>query len=179
MTADELPPDLVGQRSMSERMTGSAFLQRRVYAEVVRDQGATGQAAGVVGLAALSAAIGGAVVGPISVIGGLVSAYLGWLAWAAATYLIGDKLLGGTATWGQLLRALGFAQTPGVLMFLAILPLVGWVAAAVVVVWILVAGVLALAVALDFGIGKAILTGILGWIALALLRALGWVVGLM
>lgn len=179
MTPDELPSELAGPRTMGQRMSGAALLQRGVFSEAVRDRGATGQAAGVVGLVALSAAVGGAALGPMAVIGGLISAYLGWLAWSAVTWVIGDKLLGGTATWGQLLRALGFAQAPGLLMFLAILPLVGWLVAAVVAIWILVAGVLALSVALDFGIGKALLTGVLGWAALAALRVLGWLAGLL
>jgi hypothetical protein len=36
---------------------------------------------------------------------------LGWLLWSAVTYLIGGKLLGGTATWGELLRTIRFAQS--------------------------------------------------------------------
>lgn len=169
--------EVARRRSMTERMVGAARLDRDVFTEVEHDTTATGQAAGVVGIVAVAAAIGGAAVGPGAIVGGLISAYVGWLVWSGLTYLIGDKLLGGTATWGELLRALGFAQTPGVLLFLAIVPLLGWLVGLVVGIWVLVAGILALSVALDVGIGRAVLTAVLGWMALVAVRALGWMAG--
>jgi hypothetical protein len=96
----------------------------------------------------------------------LVAAVLGWLIWSGVTYLIGDKLLGGTATWGELLRTLGFAQSPGVLYALGIIPLLGGVIRFAVAIWILVAGIIAIRQALDFTTGKAIATALLGWLAL-------------
>ncbi len=101
-----------------------------------------------------------------------MSALLGWLVWAGVTYLIGDKLLGGTATWGELLRTLGFAQTPGILVVLAFLPVIGGIVRLVVAVWVLVAGIIAIRQALDFGTGKAVLTAGLGWLAVAIPAAL-------
>src|SRR5690606_12079248 len=115
-----------GQRSLTERMKGAALLQIDVYEEVEADADATKQAAVVVGIAALAAAIGGVDAGAGGFLSGIIATYLGWLLWSGLTYLIGDKLLGGTATWGELLRTLGFAQTPRVLLLLAIIPLVGW-----------------------------------------------------
>ena len=91
---------------------------------------------------------------------------VGWLIWAGVTYLIGDKILGGTATWGELLRTLGFAQSPGVLYLLAILPLVGGLVRLILPFWMLAAGIVAIRQALDFGTGKAVLTAILGWLAI-------------
>lgn len=87
-------------------------------------------------------------------------------------------MLGGNATWGELLRTIGFAQSPGVLYVLAFIPLLGWLVRLVVAIWILVAGIIAICQALDFGTGKAIITALLGWLALALMMALiggaGW-----
>lgn len=154
-----------GQRSLTERMKGAALLQIDVYEEVEADADATKQAAVVVGIAALAAAIGGVDAGAGGFLSGIIATYLGWLLWSGLTYLIGDKLLGGTATWGELLRTLGFAQTPRVLLLLAIIPLVGWLVRLVVAIWLLVAGVIAIRQALDFSTGKAILTALLGWIA--------------
>jgi hypothetical protein len=85
------------------------------------------------------------------------------------TYLIGDKLLGGTATWGELLRTIGFAQSPGVLMIFGIIPILGGLVRAVVALWLLAAGIVAIRQALDFSTGKAILTAILGWVAMVAL----------
>lgn len=163
--------------SMTERMLGAARLDVAIYEEVEHDASATGQAAVVVAIVAIASAIGaigGDGAGPI---GALIGAVIGWIVWAGITYLIGDKLLGGTASWGELLRTLGFAQSPGVLFVLGIVPLLGGLVRAVVGIWILIAGVIAIRQALDFSTGKAILTVILGWLAmmlLAMLPMVGW-----
>lgn len=156
--------------SLTERMMGAARLDAATYEEVEHDGSATGQAAVVVGIVAVASAIGAigseGAAGPI---GALIGAFVGWLVWSGITYLIGDKLLGGTASWGELLRTLGFAQAPGVLFALGIIPFLGGIVRFVVGIWILVAGVVAIRQALDFSTGKAILTVILGWIAMMVL----------
>ena len=108
------------------RMKGAALLHIDTYEEVEADHTATGQAAGVVALVAIAQAIGGAGEGGFGIFAGVISALLGWLLWAGITYLIGAKLFGGTATWGELLRTIGFAQTPGVLYVLGLIPGPGW-----------------------------------------------------
>lgn len=157
-------------RSMTARMIGAARFDVHVYEEVEADGTATGQAAGVVAIVALCSALGGIGAGAQAAIGGLFAALLGWLLWAGITYLIGDKLLGGTATWGELLRTLGFAQAPGVFFALAALPLVGWLIAIAVAIWLLLTGIMAIRQALDFGTGRAVLTAILGAIPYAVMR---------
>lgn len=163
-----MPP----RRSMTDRMWGAALLDDRTYEDVEADTTATGQAAGVVVLVALAQAIGSAGLGLGEMFAGMVAALVGWLVWAAVTYLIGDKLLGGTATWGELLRTLGFAQTPGLLVVVGFVPVLGALARFVAAVWTLVAGIVAIRQALDFGTGKAILTAVLGWLAIAVPMAL-------
>ncbi len=159
------------RRSLFDRMLGAAKLDVHVYEEVEADADATSQAALVVGIVAVASAIGGAGGGGAGVVAGLLVAFLGWLLWSGVTYLIGDKLLGGTATWGELLRTLGFAQSPGVLYVLAVIPIVGGLVRLLVMVWLLVAGIVAIRQALDFSTGKAVLTAVLGWLAMALLAA--------
>jgi hypothetical protein len=156
----------MAQGDLVARMIGAATLNIQTYEEVEADSTATGQAAAVVAMVAVASGIGAIGGGLSSAIFAPVGALLGWLVWAGVTYLIGDKILGGTATWGELLRTLGFAQSPGVLYLLAVLPLVGWVIRLVLPFWMLVAGVIAIRQALDFGTGKAILTAILGWLAI-------------
>jgi len=156
-------------RSIVDRMRGAALLNVATYEEVEHDNQATGQAAVVVVIVAVCSAIGAVWRGGPSIILAPVGAILGWLLWSAITYVIGDKLFGGTATWGELLRTLGFAQSPGVLMILGIIPLLGGIVRAVVAIWLLVAGVIAIRQALDFSTGKAIITALLGWIAVAVL----------
>lgn len=151
--------------SLLRRMKGAAMLDVGVYEEVEADESATTQAAIVVAIVAVAGAIGGAGEGGAGIIGGVIAAIVGWLLWAGITYLIGDKLFGGTATWGELLRTIGFAQAPGVLYVLAIIPILGWVVRVVVALWVLVAGIIAIRQALDFSTGKAVLTALLGWLA--------------
>lgn len=160
------------RRSIVDRMRGAAMLDVATYEEVEHDTEATGQAAIVVLIVAVCTAIGAVWRGGPSIIMGPVGAILGWLLWSAVTYLIGDKLLGGTATWGELLRTLGFAQAPGVLMIFGIIPILGGLVRIVVAIWLLIAGIVAIRQALDFSTGKAIVTAILGWLAMVMLAFL-------
>jgi hypothetical protein len=156
------------QHRWIDRMKGAALLHIDTYEEVEADQTATGQAAGVVALVAVAQAIGSAGEGGFGIVAGLISALLGWLLWAGITYLIGAKLLGGTATWGELLRTIGFAQTPGVLHVLGLIPVLGGIIHFGVAIWVLIAGIIAIRQALDISTGKAILTAVLGWLVIML-----------
>lgn len=159
-------------QTMIDRMKGAAMLNVATYEEVEADTSATAQAGMVVLLAAIAQAIGGIGHGGGAIIGGAVAALVGWVLWSGITYLIGDKLLGGTATWGELLRTIGFAHAPQVLLVLAFLPVVGGLLRAVVAIWVLIAGVIAIRQALDFSTGKAIATALLGWLAIVIPAAL-------
>lgn len=147
--------------SLIERMLGAATLNIDTYEEVEHDESATSQAAMVVAIVAVAAAIGGA--GSGGWIPGLISAFAGWLIWSGVTYLIGTALFEGKATWGELLRTLGFAQSPGVLYVLGIVPFLGGLVRFAVWIWLLVAGIIAIRQALDVDTGKAILTALIGW----------------
>lgn len=169
--ADRMNPN----RTIVDRMIGAARLDIPTYEEVEHDESLTAQAALVVVLAAVARAIGGLDGGSTHVLSGLMTAVSMWLVWAGITYLIGDKMLGGTATWGELLRTLGFAQAPGLLAVLGVFGPLSGVTEIVVSIWLLVTGIVAIRQALDFGTGKAILTAVLGWlsaIAVAILIAL-------
>lgn len=156
----------MAQGDLVQRMIGAATLKIETYEEVEADQTATTQAAVVVVLAAIASAVGSLGGGGPSLFAAPVIQIIGWLVWAGVTYLIGDKLLGGTATWGELLRTLGFAQAPGLLYIFGFLPLLGGLLRFVVGIWILVAGIIAIRQALDFSTGKAVLTAVIGWLAL-------------
>jgi hypothetical protein len=149
------------QRSLIERMMGAAMLNASVYEEVEADRSATGQAAAVVAIVAICGAIGQYSHGGKGIIGAIVSAFIAWLLWAGLTYLIGTRMFGGTADMGEMLRTLGFAQSPGVLGILAFIPILGWLVVVVVWIWSLVTAVVAIRQALDFDTGKAIATAVI------------------
>ena len=162
----------IPQRGLVERMLGAAMLNTATYEEVEHDRGATGQAFIVVVLAAICAGIGGLGHGGSGFLGALFGAILGWLSWSAVTMFVGTRLFGGTADWGEMLRTLGFAQAPGVLAIFGIIPLLGGVVRLVVFVWLLVAGIVAIRQALDIDTGKAILTAVVGWLAMVVLSVI-------
>lgn len=161
-------PSAYSSSSIVDRMRRAAMLDAALYEEVEHDTSATGQAALVVALAAVAAAVGNAWrSGGTGVIAGLVSALLGWAAWSGIAYLIGTRLFGGRATWGEVLRTVGFAQAPALLLALRIVPGLGWLVALVVWLWLLATGFVALRQALDIDTGKTILTVVMGWVAYA------------
>ena len=160
-----------------ERMMRAARLDVNLYEEVEADLSATSQAATVVAIVAVCQGIGSGLTVAMAQDGGMgsavtalvlgiVGAFIGWVIWSYTTYWIGTSLFGGTATPGEMLRTLGFAQTPGVLGILGFIPCLGGIAGLVGGIWVLVAGVIAIRQALDFTTGKAIMTAIVGWILL-------------
>src|SRR4051812_23827997 len=170
-----IPKGRPDRTSFLDRMKNAALLDVDTYEEVEADTSATAEAGGVIALVAIATALGAANNGTTAIVGGLLSAVVGWLIWAGITYIIGDKLLGGTATWDELLRTLGFAQSPGLLLAFGALPVRGLHAILDVVVgiWTLVTGIVAIRQALDFeGTGKALLTAYMGVVVLTIIRLL-------
>ena len=161
----------MAERSMIDRMKGAAMLDVATYEEVEADTEATKQAAGVVAIVAICSAIGGYGGGGRGMLGGVVTALFGWLVWSGVTYLIGTRLFKGEATWGELLRTIGFAQAPGVLMILGLIPLFGGMLRLALFVWVLAAGIIAIRQALDVTTGKAVLTALLGWVGMMVISA--------
>lgn len=151
--------------SLIGRMIGAAKLDVATYEEVEHDTSATTQA----GLVVVLAAIAQGIASPAGVISGIIGSLIGWLAMAGLTYFIGTRLFKGTATWGELLRTLGFATAPGILYIVGIIPILGWLASLAIMIWVLVAVVIAIRQALDVTTGKAVLTGLLGMIAWAVI----------
>lgn len=168
----EILGSMNANRTIVDRMIGAAKLDVPTYEEVEHDESLTAQAALVVAIAAVARALGGLDGGSAHMLSGLMTALSMWLVWAGITYLIGDKLLGGTATWGELLRTLGFAQAPGVLAIVGVIGFLSGPTEIVVSIWLLVTGIVAIRQALDFGTGKAILTAVLGWLSAMLVAIL-------
>jgi hypothetical protein len=152
------------KRSIVDRMRGAAMLDIATYEEVEADSKATGQAALVVAIAAVCSAIGAIGHQEFDPLGTLISTLFGWLVWSGVTYVIGDKMFGGTATWGELLRTLGFAKSPYVLLVFGIIPVFGYLVWVTVAIWTLVAGIIAIRQALDFSTQKALLTALVAWV---------------
>jgi len=163
---------------MLKRMWLASKLDVPFYEMVESDARYTREAFFVVLLVALLSGIGAVATAGASIADLFLSflgAILGWVAWAGITLFIGLHLTRGAETksdMGEMLRVLGYAQSPQVLVVFAFVPLLGKAIVAVAAIWSLVAGVVAIRQALDFGTGRAILTVIFGWLVVALLQVL-------
>ena len=161
------------QRSLLARLIGAARLDGSVYEEVEHDREATGQAALVVVAGAVAAGIAGlGADGVIGLVLGVVFGLAGWAVYAWLTYFIGTRLLAGpetSADWGELARTLAFANGPRILLVIAAAPALYEAVSAIVGIWVLVATIVAVRAALDFGWGRAIATAVIGLIAYAII----------
>lgn len=187
---------------MFERIMGILRLHRPTYQAIEADESATSQAAIIVGLVGLLAAIGatiGAVManrtlttlGPqlqeqlgdlpldiptLSPIGAflstLIGAFVAWLVWSALTYFIGTRLFKGQATFNEMLRLLGFAQAPRLLSVLGFIPCVGWLLSLVGWLWSLVTSYIAIKEGLDLDDGKTILTALISFVGVIIVNFL-------
>ena len=155
-----------------QRMIRAARLDAALYEEVEADTSLTRQAATVVAIVSVCQGLGSLVTMVMrgasgsQVLPGLVFALIGplvgWVVWSSTAYWIGTRLFGGTATPGELLRTLGFAQTPLVLGLLSFLPSAGGLTGFIGGLWALAASVVAICQGLDVTTGKAIVTALVG-----------------
>lgn len=151
------------QASIIDRMIRAARLEPQLYEEVEHDRSATSQALLVVVLGSVAAGIGALSGGIGGLIFGIIAALVGWAVYAFIAYWVGTNIFKGPrteATWGQLLRTLGFASSPRVLLVLGIIPVVGALIWPVVFVWWVIATVIAVRQALDFETWRAIATAV-------------------
>ena len=157
--------------SFAERIVGAMTLKASTYEEVERDASATGQAATIVIAAAISSGISFIwYLGFNGFIRNTIFALIGWVIGAAVVWAIGTKVLPGPNTQadvGQLMRTVGFAQSPGLLAFIGIVPILGWLVAIALWVWGLVAWVIAVKQALDYDdTMRAVIVCVLAWVAM-------------
>jgi len=159
------------------RLIGAAVLDRRTYEEVEADRRATGQAVGVVLMASVAGGIGLLGLGaqtPQSLAAGLIGSLIGWMAWAALTYLIGTHVLPEPQTRadvGELLRTIAFASAPGLLRVLGVIPFLGLTIYVLASIWMFIAMIVAVRQALDYqSTSRAVGVCVVGW-ALSLVVA--------
>ena len=179
---------------MIQRMIGAALFNRQTYEEIEADQGALGQAVGVVLLVTLCGIIGGVIGGLMSgeavlgivlgVVGGLVFGIVRWALWVSVMYLVGGKMLRTSDTetsWSEVGRVVGFAYTPGVLSVLSFIPGIGGLFPLIGFCWTLAAVTVAVRQAMDFAsTGRAIvvvlISGVIGFIPWIIILVIQWMI---
>jgi len=161
------------------RMIRASKLDVKLYEEVEQDRGALFQAMGVVILSSLCAGVGGVGKGDgglTLILLGTLSALAGWYIWAFLTYFVGTRFLPEPQTqadYGQLLRTIGFSSAPGMIRLLGLIPGLTLIVFFAASVWMLVAMIIAVRVALDYSSNlRAVAVCAVGWLVQILLLLL-------
>ena len=172
---------------MLERVLRVFKLDRTVFAEVEHDESATTQAATVVAIVAALSVVGSIIQMLYSLVrggdvkfGGLllsvvvtfVVTFVNWAVWSGVTYLVGTKLFKGEATFGEMLRVIGFAYAP---QMLGIIPCIGGVVGGI---WSLIASYLAIKEGLDLDNTGTIVTILVGWLVTVVISAIVGMLGI-
>jgi hypothetical protein len=125
--------------ALVQRLIPALRLDLDLYVTVSADPSTTGQALLVVLLAGVLNGIGlESRLGSLAIWAGVGAGVVGWLLWAAVVWLTA-RVFGHVARGRSLLRALGFADAPGIFLVLGIVPAIAGWARALVVIWLLAA----------------------------------------
>lgn len=184
-----------------ERMIRAAKLEVGLFAEVLADEGATGQAILIVILGGLAYGLGtslGLLFSPLGFLAGfflrtfIVGAILGlgaFFAWVWATQWVGARFFNARVLpYTSFLRPVGFAYTPQIAGVLGFIPLLGGLISLAAAIWALVAMVIAVRESLSLTTGNAIAAGLIAGIGVAVvlgivyailtpLWGVGWMMG--
>ena len=139
------------------RLVRALLLDINLYEEVENDKSSIVQAMLVVFLASLAAGIYTYNLGGTrGLVVGTIVTFAGWVLMSFLIYIVGTKLFPDTETKtdvSEILRVLGFAAAPGILILIALIPVISrlfWVVILLIWVWRLVAMIIAVKEALDF-----------------------------
>jgi hypothetical protein len=191
----------VNTGNLVDRMIRASKGDVNLYEEVERDETAMQQAVIVVAIVSLASALGAAVgtllvPAAVTVSGqtvatprpGFISTFLiqliigfvVWYIWSYATFFVGTRMFGGTATPGEMLRTIGFAQSPRILGILSFIPVIGGLIGFALFIWSIYIGFIAVRQGLDLDTQKSIFTIIISFIvALVALLVVSAVLGLL
>lgn len=166
--------------ALSDRMLRAVRAEESLYEEVEHDSAATVEALTIVVIVAVASGIGaallpgqtGAALGLGGLVSGVIGALVGWALFAGITYLIGTRLYNAQATWEEVLRTLGYAQTPMIAQVVLFIPCLGALVAFAAAVWALYLTFIAIRAALDISSGATIVTILLSLIPTLVLRGL-------
>ena len=159
-----------------QRLQKAIFLDVAFYEEVEKDKKFTDQAMMTVALVSVVQGFMIAGFAPIALVQGILGSLIRFVIWAFFIAFVGTRILPEPETesnTGELIRTLGFAYAPGLLVILKIFPVIDYFVDPVVVILQLAAMTIAVRQALDFNstvraVGVCIVAFILMIIALTL-----------
>ena len=124
--------------SFVDRVIGAIRLDPATYEAVEHDTDATWQAALVVALAAIFSGVGASGGQTRGLVGGVLASLVFWAIFALFAYIVGAYLLRGpqtSATFGEVLRALGFSYAPSLVAILGLIPGIGFLFTFIAAIW--------------------------------------------
>ena len=159
-----------------QRLQKAIFLDVAFYEEVEKDKKFTDQAMMTVALVSVVQGFMIAGFAPVALVQGILGSLIRFVIWAFFIAFVGTRILPEPETesnTGELIRTLGFAYAPGLLVILKIFPVIDYFVDPVVVILLLAAMTIAVRQALDFNstvraVGVCIVAFILMIIALTL-----------
>ena len=163
--------------SYAERLYKAIMLDVEFYESVEADKSLTRQAMMTVALVAIvQGFVVAGITAPIALAQGVLGSVIRWFLWAFFIAFVGTKILPELETesnTGELLRTLGFAYGPGLLLVFQFIPLIGGLIDPLVVILQLAAMTVAVRQALDFSstvraVGVCIVAFIVMLLALSL-----------
>ena len=161
---------LSSSSSFIDRVIGAIRLDPATYEAVEHDTDATWQAALVVVMAAIFSGVGSSGGQTRGLLGGVLASLVFWALFALFAYVVGAYLLRGpetSATFGEVLRALGFSYAPSLVAILGLIPGIGFLFTIIAAIWSLIAGVIALRQSLEVSTGRAVAIAVLAFLAMA------------
>jgi hypothetical protein len=163
---------LSSSSSFVDRVIGAIRLDPATYEAVEHDTDATWQAALVVVVAAIFSGVGSTGGRTRDLLGGVVASLVFWALFALFAYLVGAYLLRGpqtSATFGEVLRALGFSYAPSLFAILGLIPGIGFLIVFIAGIWSLIASVIALRQAFEVSTGRAVAIAVVAFLAMVVL----------
>ena len=158
-------------RTLIERLLLAMRLDLDFYTQVSTDRGATFQAFMIVVLGGVFSGLGLARrFGGFGVWAGMFAAIAGWLLWTLVLLVVA-RGFGGHRNGRSLLRTLGFANAPEVLLILGGAPLVVLIVRALVVCWLLATATVALQAVYSVGRRRAVVIMLVGFVVYMLIGA--------
>jgi len=162
--------------SYAERLYKAITLNVEFYESVEADKSLTRQAMMTVALVSIVQGFVVAGIAPIALAQGVLGSIIRWFIWAFFIAFVGTRILPEPETksdTGELLRTLGFAYAPGLLIVFKFLPIIGFLIDPLVVILQLAAMTVAVRQALDFtstvrAVGVCIVANVVMLIALSL-----------
>jgi hypothetical protein len=162
--------------SYAERLYKAITLNVAFYESVEADKSLTRQAMMTVALVSIVQGFVVAGIAPIALAQGVLGSIIRWFIWAFFIAFVGTRILPEPETesdTGELLRTLGFAYAPGLLIVFKFLPIIGVFIDPLVVILQLAAMTVAVRQALDFtstvrAVGVCIVANVVMLIALSL-----------